>query len=174
LTWEAAQDPAAPEFPGGSAQLSAEDDELPGRPVHPPVAPIAAVGEIDGPRLDLLTPFQRGPLRRQPGGGRGISGDVGPGDSGPGAPAYCKPSNSSADFRPGRTSDCNPRSRTLNSPLPPGISKVGRACALPNAAFDVPGAFISVEGLTSTPRASDRTEVCPSHVRRPIQDSPFI
>jgi hypothetical protein len=110
-----------------TATQKAEDHELPGPTIDLAVAPVAPVGKIGLRLQELLTP---GPLvsdRRKPGGEGGISGDVGPGDSGPGAPARYNPWSSTAGFHPGRTSDCNRQSRILNSPISSGNSGVREA-----------------------------------------------
>lgn len=125
----------------------AEDDELPRPAIDLAVAPVAAVGEIV--RLqELLTPGHVGSHRRRRGGGCGISGDVAPGDSGPGVPDRYTLWSSSAGFHPGRTSDCNLPSRTLDSPISSGCIRGSRGLvASRKHAPGVPGVLVSVEPM---------------------------
>lgn len=123
----------------------AEHDELPRPAIDPAVAPVAPVGEI-ARWQELLTPCPVGSGRRRLGDGCGISGDVGPGDSGPGAPLRYTSRSSNGGFLPGRTSGCNRPSRTLDSPISSGyVRGSGGHVASRKQAPDVPEVSFYVE-----------------------------
>lgn len=138
----------------GSGRLTAlqraEDNELPCPTIDLEVALVAPVREIGLRWQGLLTPDPSGSDRRRPAGEGGISGDVAPGDFGPGAPARCTPWSSTAGFHPGRTNDCNQPSRTLDSPISSGyIRGSGGFVASRKQSPGVPEVFHDVEGWES-------------------------